>query len=286
MKPFLGINLTADKKNQTCNGAEFLVQQPSLALSQAHEGSSKKAENKIAQAELPLLFRIIRDGCGLLAIMGFCGIIRGLGNVSLPEAYQNAAWIFWAEGVCLLIWALVKFWGSRKQRTVLETDESNLTFSALESTGKAIFSELSVPEYAREVDLLSFFYKEKGDTIKVCEKGMQITPYINPIFKIFSDSENLYLANLEGKYAFPLNCLKSIRTVKKHIRIPFWNKEESFDKGVYKQYRLTSDNYECIHCKRYHILELDHAGKLWGIYIPCYELSVFEELTGLTALTE
>ncbi len=286
MTPFLGINLTADKKNMTFNGAEFLAEQPSLALSQAHEASSGKAEKILAQTELPWLLRIIRDGCGLFAAMGFLGIIKGLGNVSIREAYQNAGWIFWATGICLLIWALIKLIGSRKQNNVLNTDESNLTFSAAEGTAKAIFSELSVPEDAKEVDLLCFYYKVKNSTIKVCEKGMQITPYLNPIFKIYSDSEYLYLANLEGKYAFPLSTLRSIRTVKKHIRIPTWNKDTAFNKDVYKPYRLTSDNYGCIHCKSYHILELDHNGKPWGIYLPCYELPIFENLTGLTAPVE
>ena len=43
--------------------------------------------------------------------------------------------------------------------------------------------------------------------------------------KIFSDENYLYIANLEGKYAFPLSSLVSIHTVKKRIRIAGWNKE-------------------------------------------------------------
>ena len=35
--------------------------------------------------------------------------------------------------------------------------------------------------------------------------------------------------------------------------------------------------------KGYHILELEINGELWGIYFPCYELMVFEEITGLKA---
>lgn len=286
MKPFIGIDLTTDKKNETFNGAEFLIEQPSLALSQAYETSSIKAENTMEHAQIPLLLRIIRNVCGLLGLMGFAGIIKALGNVTVQEAYRNAAWVFWAAGACLFVWAVLKIISIQKQKIVLETDESDLTFSALESTCNAIYSDLSVPENAKEVDILSFYYKVKDNKIKVCEKGMQIAPYLNPIFKIFTDSENLYIANLEGKYAFPLNCLKSIRTVKTHTRILCWNKEEAFDKGIYEQFKLTSDNYGCIHCKRYHILEIDRNGELWGIYIPCYELPVFVELTGLTALPE
>ena len=95
-------------------------------------------------------------------------------------------------------------------------------------------------------------------------------PYLNPVFKIFSDTNCLYIANLEGKYAFPLSSLVSIHTVKKRIRIAGWNKEIGFKQGVYKQYKL----------------EVYHDGVSLGIYIPCYELPIFEELTGLKAETQ
>ena len=35
--------------------------------------------------------------------------------------------------------------------------------------------------------------------------------------------------------------------------------------------------------KAYHILELEHGGENYGIYFPCWELPVFERLTGLNA---
>ena len=36
----------------------------------------------------------------------------------------------------------------------------------------AIYDELDVPPDAQEVDVLTFFYKEKGGECKVCEKTM------------------------------------------------------------------------------------------------------------------
>ena len=37
MKPFLGIDLTTDKKNEQFNGTEFLVMKPSSAMAQSFE---------------------------------------------------------------------------------------------------------------------------------------------------------------------------------------------------------------------------------------------------------
>lgn len=288
MKPFLGIDLTVNKKNEAFNGEEFVVATPDPSLARSLESSSENAEEAIEKSKLPLPVRIGRWICGVLGVLAILGILKALGGedgVSLGEAYQNASWIFWLGGACLVTWALLMLIGLRKQKAVLEADESTQALDHLDRMCKAVFLDLKVPEDAKEVDILSFFYKVKNDEIKVCEKVLQTAPYQNPIFHIFTDSEHLYLANLEGKYAIPLSALKVIRTVKKTIpiRITEWNKDEAYNKGIYKQYKLQEDDYGCIACKTYHILEFEHGTEQWGIYFPCYELPVIEELTGLKA---
>lgn len=286
MKPFLGIDLTTNKKNEQVNGEEFVVAKPDLSLARALESSSENVEETIQKSKLPLPIRIGHWICGAVAALVAFGIINALGgedSVSLREAYQNAAWLFWLAGACLLAWVLLKLISVRKEKSVLETDESSQAFHALDQTCEAVFLDLKVPEDAKEMDVLSFFYKVDGDNIKVCEKAIQIAPYMNPIFHVFADSENLYFANLDGKYAFPLSAIKAIRSVKKSIRIMEWNKDEEYNKGIYKPYKLREDNYGCIGCKNYHIVEVEHDNETWGIYIPCYELPVIEELTGLKA---
>lgn len=286
MKPFLGVDLTTDKKNEQVNGNEFLVAKPSNTLVQSFERSSENAEETIEKSKLPLPVRIIQWICGGGGAIVAVGIIRSLlrsDDVSVQQAYQNAPGLFWFAGIALLVWVVLKLVSVRKAKSVLETDESAQTFDNLESTCDAIFAELSVPKDSKDADILSFFYKVKDGEIKMTQKGMQMVHCINSVYKVFADSENLYIANIEGKYAFPLSSVKGIRTVKKHISMPEWNKEERFNKGVYKQYKLTTDDYGHIHSKYYHIIEVDYNGELSGVYIPCYELPVFEELTGLKA---
>lgn len=277
MKPFLGIDLTTNKKNEQINGTKFLVQTPSAALAKTLEISSEKAEKTLEHSKLPKVFRIVQFVCSISALLIACGILRS--DVSLSEGYHNAPWLFWTAGICTVFWLVLWIWSKYKAKAVLETDESAQTFSHLEGTANAIYKELSVPGDAKDIDILLFFYKIKDGKIKVQEKGLQIAQYFNPQFKIFTDDENLYLANLEGKYAFPLSSIVKIHTVRKHIRIASWNKEEKYNKGIYKQYKLTTDDYGCIHCKQYYILEINHQGDSYGIYIPCYELPVLEECT-------
>lgn len=281
MKPFLGIDLTIDKKNEQQIGDEFLVQQPSVALLESLDVSIEKADETIEKSKIPLPFRIVQYVSGFATLLIVSGIMRA--DVSLSEAYQNAPGLFWAAPICAIIWLLLYLWSRQKSKTVLEEDESTLAFSNLDNNAAAVFEDLFVPDNAKSVDILSFFYKLKDGKIKIVTKGMQTAQCFNPTFEIFADTENLYLANFEGKYAFPLNSITTIHTVKKRISMIGWNKEEPFNKGVYKPYKLTANNFGSVFCKSYHILEINYQGETYGVYFPSYELPVFEGVTGLKA---
>lgn len=281
MKPFLGIDLTIDKKNEQLNGSNFLVQEPSLASSELLNFSMKESDETVEKSKLPLPLRITQFICGIVSLLIISGIARA--TVSLAEGYQNAPYLFWVAGICAVIWLVLWTWSKQKAKTVLETSESIQTFSDLDKVACTIYDELSVPADAKSVDILSFFYKTKDGNVKMQTKGMQTALCFNPEFRVFADTQNLYLANLDGKYAFPLYSIIAFRTIKKRISIIGWNKEEPFNKGFYKQYKLTVNNYGSVFCKYYHILEISHQGETFGIYIPCYESSIFEELIGLEA---
>lgn len=286
MKPFMGIDITTNKKNETPNGSEFLIAEPSSVLAQSLERSTEEVQDTLEKASLNRPLQYIKPLCGLLSAVFAVAIIKGLGGseeITISQSFKNNSWLFWTCGAFLLAWGLLELFSIKKLKSTMEKEESEQSFSKFDSISNAIYSELSVPFDAKEVDVLSFYYKNKDGKIKVCEKFMQMSNYFNFVFKAFADSENLYLANLDKKYAFPLSSITSFRTVKKTVRIPEWNKEENFNKGIYKQYKLVADNAGCIHCKYYHILEINHNGETFGIYIPCYELPIFEELTGLKA---
>lgn len=283
MKPFLGIDLTQDKKNERLNGDVFITARPCAASVQNLTAAAEKANNKNNEAKLPLAIRIGQGICGVIAFMVVMGTLRSLRNVSLEEGYHNAPWLFWLGGGCLVVWLLLRAIAAKKQKTVLSTEESNRLFANVESICQSIYTELGVPSNAKEVDLLSFYYKEKDGNIKPKQTGMQMVPYNNQAFRCYADTENLYIVDIEGKYTFPLAQMRAIHTVNAAIGFPNWNKKQATDEGIYKKYKITIDNNGCLHCKPFHILELRHGGETWGIYFPCYELPVIESLTGLKA---
>lgn len=286
MKPFLGIDRTTDKNNETLNGEKFLVQKPSPALTEALERSQEAFEETIDQSKLPLGLRIGKAACGVVGAAVVLGISKAIledEEITLSMIYRNASWLIWLGVACLVVYVILEILSKRKEKEMLSADESQQTLDDMDRIHDSIFAELAVPPDAKEVDILNFFYKVKNGEIKVQGNSAVIAPYFNPIVRIFADSENLYLANMDGKYAFPLSSLKTITTVKKNIRVESWNKDDDLDSEKYKQYKLTTDKYDCFYCKSYHILELELSGEKWGIWFPCYELPAFEQLTGLTA---
>lgn len=276
MKPFLGLDLTDNKNNEHINGTEFMVQKTSAALASTFEASKNRADQSADKAKLPLFLRITQLACAFSALICARGILKA--DVTLAQAYRNAPALFWVTGICAIIWLFLWLWGKQKSKTVMESDENAQAISHLNGVSNSIFAELSVPADAKSVDVLAFTYKIKKGEVKATERAMQIAPYGALEFKLFADAEYLYLANLEGKYALPLASIGKIQTVKKHIRVLGWNKGENFNKGIYKQYKLTTDQYGCVHSKYYHILEFNHNGEAWGLYFPCYELPNFEEI--------
>ena len=108
MKPFLGIDLTLNKKNDQPNGSEFLKAVPSPALAQALQQSAGTAEATVEQAKLPKPLRIAQFCCGAIALLFLTSILKA--DVTLSQGYQNASGIYWTAGICAAVWAMRSPW--------------------------------------------------------------------------------------------------------------------------------------------------------------------------------
>lgn len=61
MKPFLGIDITTNRKNERLNGNEFLILKPSEILSQTLAKTTEQKDVIIQKSKMPLLLRIIKS---------------------------------------------------------------------------------------------------------------------------------------------------------------------------------------------------------------------------------
>ncbi len=281
MKYFYGIDRTTDKKNDTHLGEAFLA----ARISPAQQSQLERTVTEVVELEersgLPGGLDLLRTILGTLALVVFVGIVRGLSNVTISKAYENAPWLFWLLGICAAAWAVLTLIHRRIRKKVLDTGDADRTERRMEAVLANSWTELGVPADAKEVDVICFRHKWKGDTPKAATRGMETCENTAEVFRVYRKEDTLCFANAEARYEFDLPALKALRKVKKHIVVAEWNKEEPFDKGFYKPYKLTADNYGRIHAKYSGELQLDRQGETWAILLPCYELNYIAALTGL-----
>ncbi len=283
MKPFFCIDVTEDKKNTTYNGAEFITQSSSEKSKEELEEKQADAIELIGKSQYPLPVRIFKFICGIAAAILGISLCRGMIEVGIRKAYENAGVLFWIFGVCLVVWVILALLSRMKSKEVLETSKARNVAEDLDRQIEDMYAGLNIPESAEEVDVLMFRYVIKKGKISAKGTALSFTPYINIGVKAFISDNCLCLADINDVYSIPLSELKKITTVNKKISVSDWNKEEPFNKGKYKEYKMTANQYGCIFFKPYYILKLEHNGETWGIYFPTYELPAFEKLTGLKA---
>lgn len=190
--------------------------------------------------------------------------------------------MFFACPICAVVWLVLTLLARRREKTVLGSEEAARTASRLESSQKAIFDELGIPADAAAVDVLLFRYVVRNGQIRPKEL-VDSASYVVAQMQLFADAERLYLADAGGKCAIPRSSLRAIRTVKKRIRFTGWNKDDRPESKRYKPYKLGTNQYGCVICRWYHILELELDGEIYGVYFPPYERPAFEAATGLKA---
>ncbi len=286
MKPIFGIDCTENKKNDEMNLEQFLVQRPSSVMKQALDSAIESARNTDKQSKLPRVLTIAQWLCGAAAVLTIGGIVKALtkpDGPSISQAYNNAGFLFWIAGGCLILWTILKLLGMRKAKQVWEGEDAARMGAHLETAISGIYSELGVPEQAAEVDILTYYYKLKGEDAKPILKGMNNTCYLHLSFKLFSDGEKLYFANLDGKYSIPKSALGKLHKIDKRIAVINWTKDEEHTEGRYSAYKIKIDNNGYVYYKPYYKLELLLNGEPWCIEFPCYELPAFESVTGLKA---
>jgi hypothetical protein len=281
MKPFYGIDRTTLKKNTFHEGDCFIAATVSDMTRQSYERALQSAAKELEATKLNPILRGLKTVCSWITLIVFIGTIRALGNVTIAEAFENAPFIFWLMGGCGIVWLVLTILTNRKAKTVMAGEDFNMSTRRLEGEIDRVFRELQVPEDAKEVDVVQLTYRWKNGTVKISTTGSETTPYTNVSLRVFRREDVLCLADLENRYELPISAMRRLKMVKKPLVIQGWNKEEKLNDPFYKPYKLTMDNYERVHTKSYGLLELNHDGVDWALWLPPYELNYISALTGL-----
>ena len=286
MKPFYGIDRTTLKKNTFHEGDCFIAATVSDMTRQSYERALQSAAKELESTKLNPLLRGLKTVCSWITLIVFLSTIRALRNVTIAEAFENAPFIFWLMGGCGIVWLVLTILTNRKAKTVMAGEDFNMSTRRLEGEIDRVFRELQVPEDAKQVDVVQLTYRWKNGTVKISTTGSETTPYTNVSLRVFRREDVLCLADLENRYELPISAMRRLKMVKKPLVIQGWNKAEKLNDPFYKPYKLTMDNYERVHTKSYGLLELNHDGVDWALWLPPYELNYISALTGLPITEE
>lgn len=283
MKPIFGIDITLDKNNENINCDRFISKSISGETKQGFEEKTEGFNDTVKKSQLPGWIQIVKYILGLYAIIVAVGVLRALTSVNIQQAFSNAPVLIISGIVCAALWLGLHLYSKKKEKDVFEEMDAEEQVASIEEDVDKIYEELGVPQNAAAVDILLFKYKEKDGKIIPKTVGMQTCEFFNMEVKIFVRDGRLHLADVENLYSFDMSRLKSIETINKSTSLLSWNKEIGYDEERYKKHKISVNNLGNIIIKPYHILTLEHNGEEWGLYFPCYELEIFEILTGLKA---
>jgi hypothetical protein len=287
MKPIFATDLTSNKKNEKINGDEFLVGRVSSEAVESYEDATGELEDALESAKLSKPLIIVQRVCQFIGIFFVFLILRTFvdpranGISAIMEAVPG---VFIICGAALIVWLILSVLSAKKSKAVIGSTETQQTVSAVERSVDAICEELGIPDDSALVEVLFFKYVVKKDKIVIKRpSGKSSATHINLSLVTYVKDGDLCITDYESVYAIPLSEIMAIRTEKKTVILPQWKKDEKPNSPEYKEFKISIDQYSNVYVKKYHILEIDHFGKLYGLYFPSYELPIFEKLTGLKA---
>ncbi len=271
MKPFMGIDLTVNRKNTQRNGTEFLIQKVSSTTLENLKKVDSSLETNVKKQLTPIWLLLTQFALFMLAMLGLAYI---LGRSSLSQGYRN---------IIFLVPILAIWWYTKRKEKRSENGLQEAYHTAASESIEPLFnmlSELEVPDHAVLVEILTFSYKKRG-SVSVAK---EIIPrdITNPAAWAFTDDRYLYLANSDGKFAFPLAQMTAIYPIHKKVNlfVPQVKRNLRRDELEATQELVQPVAYTTE--KMYYVLAFMHNGEQWGIYFPSYELNAFQSLTGLS----
>ena len=287
LEPIFSADATADKKNTELGGEELIERRVSAELADSFGRYMERAENIEKRAKLPLPMRIAEYVSGFLSLMLLGGIVEGAieSEKTVAQILERAGWLI---GVALALGAVGLFFflkAVKLSREVYDSDEALSVAEALEDITPLIYNDLGVPEDAPFVDLWHCRYKKKGEAFVILPSSESIhRGFICSAYRVFVDGEGLCLADLEARYRIPLECIEGVYWVNKRASFHGWTKDEEIKSEKYKEYKITeTDEADLYLIKPICFIALTLGGVERALFFPPYELSLIEELLGMTA---
>ncbi|MCH5161484.1 MAG: hypothetical protein J1G04_05580 [Clostridiales bacterium] len=277
MKNAFTINATTSEAGLN----KFRVKKLSDDLEHVMDRSDETVENIKRASSIPRWLNLAAAILGMAGMAIVIGFLRALTEVSFSTAYNNAGWLLYVGGPCVLVALAIFIYKTYRNRTTVNSPAARDAFAEQERLNARCFEDLGVPQTADDIDVFCEVFKEKNGKAK---KVWSIYQYINISLKIYRDGENLYLADTDGVYAFPISSFFEIMTVRKSALFSGWNKDEPFNKPPYKQYKVRRNNYGVLFVKPHYYIKFIAFNEEYVLVIPSYELETLQKYLTLNII--
>jgi hypothetical protein len=279
MKILYGINVTDKEESVRSDESELIVKRIDSYQQEQLKQAIMIANQQEQRVSLPRwlqyskLISLIVWVILLFSIIN--AIIRG---ASFQEAFSNAPYFFYILPIAFGIWFYLNLLGKSKMREASQDEEIIKNDKFILEVLNQSFEQLEVPKDALQIDVLSFRYRWKEDSLKVVSQGM--VSYVNIEKRAYIKDNALHLADAQQVVAVPLEEITEITLQKHRINVPSWNKEIPFNKEPYKQYKMRANQFGMLFI-RYYTATIEHDGEQYLLYIPQYDINQLLTLTGL-----
>ncbi len=150
-----------------------------------------------------------------------------------------------------------------------------------ERVKREALDNMLVPQNAVPVDVFSYPYTVKNGK----QKGTLLAnPLINLPAYAFRDGEALCLAREEYVVRIPYDCIVSLSRIGKKRLFVGWNKQEQYNKGAFKPYKIRRNSNGQMSVKFCYRVEI-RGSEAFELLIPPYEFETLSPMLGYKALT-
>ena len=283
MKNIFGLNKTiyGETGVESFDGACF--------ISRSLEGEAKVDDQpKLNPPKLPLPLSILQ-----YILVGIFAIALGLwfySGKTMAEMIEDSLYAVIMMAIGLLGFIVIsiievaqskKFARANGIKTLSELDEyedlHDFDEQAEEEEAARVKAELEIPEDAKDIDFLSFFYKEDEDG------PFPIKPFDFMTLEMFAfaDDKALHIADYNDVYSISKSSIKGIEKVEKETTLLGWSKDESFDSPKYAEYEIKENDEGFVVIPYYYSVKIESDGDEFELIIPPYEVDELSRLAGL-----
>ena len=117
MKPFLGIDLTTNSKNEQTIGNEFLIKKTPTELTQKIQMQANKMDTTMHKSHISSVLQFFQYGSIAFFFITISATLRS--ELSFAEKYHNAPWLYWSATICGIIGFTLSILDKRKRNQSL-----------------------------------------------------------------------------------------------------------------------------------------------------------------------